>query len=240
MIRLIVIGSNSRGNCYALCSEEETLVIEAGCRAKDFKRVLDYDYPPICGVVISHEHGDHSKYARDYISLGATLYGNEEIVRKYGNAGIDTVMKEGQTYYAGKFSIAPFNLYHDVPCFGFLIHHPKCGSILFATDTYGFPFAFHGVKHWIIEANYTDDILDSKVESGTLSETQRKRIIVSHMSIDNAIINMRNGCAQESRTATLIHLSSRHSDKELFQKRVEQEFGIPCYIAESGTEVFLS
>lgn len=237
MITLTVIGSNSKGNCYALSSDKETIVLECGCSFKQLVRETADDLSPIKAAIVSHSHGDHCKYAKDFISAGAILFSTKEVTEKY-KSGV--AMKEGKTYRIGEFSVAPFEVYHDVPCFAFIIRHPDCGSIFFATDTYALPYEFKNVDHWLIEANYSDDIIINELQNGHLSNSQYNRILTSHMSLKNAISNMATGQAYKSKTATLLHLSSRHSDKHQFKAAIEQEFGIPCYIASKGLKVYLS
>ena len=54
---LKVIGTGSSGNSYALESDNEILILDAGCRMKDVLKAIDYNVSKICGVLITHEHG---------------------------------------------------------------------------------------------------------------------------------------------------------------------------------------
>lgn len=54
---LKVIGSGSKGNSYVLESENEALILDAGCRIKDVLKAIDYNVSKTCGVLITHEHG---------------------------------------------------------------------------------------------------------------------------------------------------------------------------------------
>ena len=56
-MKLITIGSNSIGNAYALDAGGEILLLEAGCKMADVKRVIDYRLNDVVGVVLSHAHG---------------------------------------------------------------------------------------------------------------------------------------------------------------------------------------
>ena len=63
MTCLHVLGSGSRGNCFALVSDGAVLLIDAGfsCREIERRAVLaGLDLAGLVGVVITHEHGDHA------------------------------------------------------------------------------------------------------------------------------------------------------------------------------------
>lgn len=53
---LHIIGSSSQGNGYILQSEDDVLVIEAGVRQSEVKKVLNFDISKIAGVICTHEH----------------------------------------------------------------------------------------------------------------------------------------------------------------------------------------
>ena len=55
---LIIINSNSRGNGYLLEAENcDQLLIEAGCRLRDYQKVGHLKISRARGMLISHEHG---------------------------------------------------------------------------------------------------------------------------------------------------------------------------------------
>ena len=56
-LKLIVVGSSSRGNCYALDSGDEILLLEAGVRYSTMQKAINYKTDKIVGVCISHAHG---------------------------------------------------------------------------------------------------------------------------------------------------------------------------------------
>ena len=49
--------SGSSGNNYVLASEGEILLLEAGTKAKNVLRSIDYKVGNVVGCLISHEHG---------------------------------------------------------------------------------------------------------------------------------------------------------------------------------------
>lgn len=57
MLKLKCCGSGSSGNSYALISDDEILLIDAGMKIMDIKRMCDWNVCGIVGCIVSHEHG---------------------------------------------------------------------------------------------------------------------------------------------------------------------------------------
>lgn len=55
-MRLKVLASGSKGNCYILQSPTGSLLIEAGIPWKEIQKGLDFDLRQVVGCLISHEH----------------------------------------------------------------------------------------------------------------------------------------------------------------------------------------
>lgn len=63
MTTLYVLGSGSRGNCFAVESEGVGLLIDAGFSAREVERRAErsgLELERVAGIVLTHEHGDHS------------------------------------------------------------------------------------------------------------------------------------------------------------------------------------
>lgn len=57
MFMMKCMGSSSSGNGYAICSDNEILLLECGVREKDMLKAIDYKTKNVVGCLISHEHG---------------------------------------------------------------------------------------------------------------------------------------------------------------------------------------
>lgn len=240
-MKLIVVGSSSSGNGYIFKSDlGELLLLEAGVNPKTVRKAIDYRVGNVSGIIVSHCHGDHAKYIAEYSKMGIPVGAGEDMHNKFTIGAPKYRLEEGKTYSFGTFRVTPFTVKHDVPNFGYLIYHRECGTVLFATDTFTLPYAFRKVRHFLIEANYADDILKANVESGEISRSRADRLMVSHMSLRNCIGNLKSCDAASAETITLIHLSSQNSDAGRFRHEVMQEFGIPTYIADKGLEIELT
>ena len=233
-MKLYVIGSSSKGNGYAIECDNEILLIEAGCPLKAVRQQVDLS--KVVGVLISHKHGDHAKYKDEYLQRFQVA-----APREVGGIPIF----EGKTQSFGGFRYTPFVVPHEnndnTPCpnAGYLIHHDKMGNLLFVTDTYVIPYRISGVNHFMIEANYSDELLNKAVESGLTPRNQADRIRLSHFSLENAIRCIEQSGLDDAVSATFIHLSMRHSNKNKFKEEAMRRLGITINIAEKGKEFFL-
>lgn len=222
-MKLKVLGSSSAGNCYLLENDTECLVIEAGLPFMEIKKALDFNVRKIVGVVVSHSHGDHAKYAAEYEKAGISVFQLYEIsdemqIRKYGN-----------------FIITAFPLVHDVPCHGFYIFHDDFGKLIYATDTEYIKWRFKNINHILVEANYSDDLIDNEASN-------REHILRGHMSLQTALDFISTNDNPGLRTVCLIHLSNVNSDREQFLQKTKEilKYGADVYVAEKGLEVDLN
>lgn len=150
-----------------------------------------------------------------------------------------TAVEHGKTYHLGNFSVTPLAVEHDVDCFAYLIHG-ECGVIEFATDCWNLHQVVKGVTHYLIEANYQDDILDEAVREGRTVASQADRIRLSHMSLKHCIEYLKMCEADKTaRTITLIHASGRHLDKQNAELAVAGQTGVATWVAKQGLEIVL-
>ena len=241
-MELICVNSNSSGNSYAIDAGEEILLLESGCKMADVKRAIDFRLSNVVGCVISHVHGDHAKYATEYAKFGVNIFGPQDIAdKKQFPFGKFTPLLVERTRKIGSFMVVPFANFHDTPIYGYLINHPSMGTMLFSTDSYKIGITLTGVKHFLIEANYSDALLKENVWNGSINKAQADRIMLSHMSLDYCIQYLKDCEAEKTaKTITLCHLSERNSDHELFRNTVAGAFGVPCYCATKGLVVELN
>lgn len=230
-----VLSSGSSGNCYLLEDEKECLIIEAGIPFKDVKKAIDYEVSKIVGVLVTHEHLDHAKYAKEYIKAGIFV-GMSNGTETALNTMTHPLMNSGFWYQMGGFNITPFRVVHDAAePLGFIIRHERIGTLLFATDTEYIKQNFRNLKlnHLMVECNYSQKIIDSRVEMGDTIQSLRNRVLQSHMELEtcknfilaNKTSNLHNVC--------LLHLSDGNSHEEQFKEEIKQIVG-------KGTEVFVA
>lgn len=236
-MKLHIIGSNSAGNSYILEGKTQSLVIEAGLPLKEIKQSLQFDLSSVAGCIITHCHGDHGKYAAQFIAAGIDVcssVGTLDTIKSPG-AHRMRVMNALIKYEVGEFIIMPFVIEHDAPGpFGYLIKHDECGLVLFVTDTCYLKHKFPGLNQIIIECNYSQEIVDQRLSDGDTIELVRNRVITSHMSFETCKDVMRANDLTAVNNIVLIHLSDGNSDSKLFQSEISNLTGKTVSIAKAG------
>lgn len=237
MAKIKVVGSSSAGNGYVIDTGDAILLLECGVKARSLLRAASYRINKIAGCLISHIHGDHCSCAKDIAQAGIDIYSNDETIaalhlpRMTKTNTFDSI---GKWVNVGEFKVMPFECKHDVKNFGYIIKHHSFGTILFGTDTYAYPVLFKGVDHYLIEANYSDELLSAS----SIDQKQKERLLTSHMSLNYCIRYLQDcDAGNRAKTITLIHLSDRHSNADEFQAAVQRATGVPTYIADAGVEI---
>jgi len=235
---LHVLGSSSAQNGYILQGETSSLIIEAGCPLKLAKQALNFDLSTVAGLIGSHAHIDHLGRVKEYAAAGIDIYSNDDAISK---AAISPhrakIMVEGLKYKIGEFLVQPFLLLHDIKNFGFLIKHKEMGLVSFCTDTYYSPFVFPGLNNILIEANYSDNVLERNLETSKINPALANRIRKSHMSEDTMIGFLKANDTTQVNNIVIIHLSNGNSDAEQIVRRVTETTGIVPHIAKPGLKI---
>ena len=124
---------------------------------------------------------------------------------------------------------------HDVPCYGFHISHKEIGSLIYASDTEYIKYRFKNLNHILVEANYSDDLIDNE-------EVNREHVLRGHMSLQTALDFISTNDNPALRNVVLLHLSDKNADSAQFLQKTKEtvKYGADCYIAEKGLEVDLN
>lgn len=205
-MNLKCLSTGSKGNCYLLSSETETLIIEAGIPYKRILKGLDFNLMDVVGVAVSHSHSDHRKSAEDFKRAGIPVFDSYD----------SEAEKQVRTY--GKFVIHSFRLEHDVPCMGFYILHPDMGSLVYLTDTEFCRFKFPNVNHIIVEANYSKDIISD-------DNPAYSHILRGHMELQTCKGFVQANKSNLLRTVILCHGSEQNLDFEDAENQVRDIVG---------------
>lgn len=233
-MKLHTIQTGSIGNCFLLIGEKETLIIEMGVNFPFVKNALNYDLSKVVGCIVSHSHQDHCKGVKEAVKSGIEVYCGEQHVKHHN---LKPILRSKETIKIGEFTVMPFDLKHDVPCLGFLIKHPECGTVVFITDTIYCPYKFEGVNNWIIEANYCEEIVAKRRESGTFNHFVHDRVIRSHMSIQTCLQLLEANDTTKTNNIVLIHLSDGNSHAEEFEQKVRKQTHAKVTVATKGQTI---
>lgn len=241
-MKLKVLGSSSKGNCYLLQGEKETLIIECGVKWNHVKKALDFNIGSVCGCIITHEHKDHCKYALDVINAGVDIFlteGTNEALNLTGHRV--NCIKPMHPFKVGGFRVFPFDTKHDCnEPVGFLIQHPEMGIMLFATDTYYIEYKFEDLNHILIECNYSLDILNDNIEKGIIHPRFKERVLQSHFELENVKGFFMANDISKVKNIVLLHLSNDNSHSSRFREEIAATTKKDVYIAERDLMIDVS
>ncbi|MCD5001210.1 MBL fold metallo-hydrolase [Enterococcus saccharolyticus] len=243
MIKVQVFGSGSAGNGYLIDDGQSQLILETGVPFKRVQQMVGHDFARVAGILVTHEHRDHCKYIKSFIDgttadIYATagtidaMYQDDVLKLKILNKYRFKSVNYRQTYIIGTWRVTPFETKHDVaePC-GFLIDNTAGDRLVFITDSYYVKYTFPKVTHMMIEANYADDIIESKLSSDKFSQQLKTRIKGSHFDLANTIEFVQKNRGKHLQEIYLIHLSDSNSNAQQFKQAIQQVSGVPVYIA---------
>lgn len=227
------IGSGSSGNCYLIKDNQTSILLEAGIKFEKVQQALNFKTRQIKGVFCSHEHGDHSKYTKDYLKAGLNCYmtpGTKDALNL--NHHRLFTLNYRQTTRIGSLVIMPYETQHDVaePC-GYLIQSDNGSKLLFATDTYLIKYRFPKLTHILLEVNHDYDYMMERVESGALHKALANRIMKSHLNLENAIKYLKASDLSQLKEIHLIHISKDNGLKHRFKDEIQKVTGVPVKIA---------
>lgn len=235
---LKIIGSSSKGNCYILENDKEALIIECGVNIADIKKALDFSFTKVCGCLVTHEHGDHAKSISEVMKMGVDVYTSRGTIRALSlqvtHHRLKTIMAK-EIFSIGSFRVMPFTIKHDVAePLGFVINHPETGNVLFITDSFYVEDTFKNIHNVIIEANFSQKIIDEKVRAGASPEFLRNRIFKSHMSLETCKKTLQANDLSKVNNIVLIHLSDNNSNAEQFMLEIQAATGKTIHVADAG------
>lgn len=227
-----ILASSSRGNCYRVTGGGTPLLLECGIAFKEIRKGLGFDTSSLAGCLISHEHGDHAKAARDILRAGIDCYCSKGTAEALGLEGhrLHPISAKA-SFRIGPWSVLPFDTVHDAAePLGFLLTTgPE--RLLFATDTAYVKYRFSGLTHVMLECNYDLGILKQNVAAGLVEREVKKRILRSHMNLGNVKEFLRSNDLSRVREIWLLHLSDDNSDAARFRREVQQLTGKEVRVA---------
>ena len=237
-MKVTVVGTGSKGNCYILEENGHALLIECGVPFKDIQAALNFDLLKVDACIISHEHKDHCKSLKQVAGAGIPICASKGTFDALGVSFEmrDKTLEHSKGFMVNAWTIFPFSVEHDAKePFCFMIQTPEDKWVLFITDTYKvkWDFKLFDFDLIMIEANYDEDMIQGK------SDIVNKRRLRSHFSIQNAIDYLGKLDLSETKQIMLTHLSDGVSDERKFKQLTEAAFGIPTVVADKNTVIEL-
>ena len=236
-MKIEVIASGSAGNCYKVSNKNTALLIECGIPYKKIQKALGFKTTSIDGVLVSHEHVDHSKACKNLIKAGVNLYmtkGTKEALKldshrvKIIDFYSKYINRDMGFFEIGSFKVKAFETVHDArEPVGFII----CDSLakeelVFITDTQYSIYNF-SPDYFMIEINYDRETIN---DNPGLNDKLRERIKKNHMSLETAINLLERSDLSRLKKIYAMHLSDHNSDAELIKKSLQELTGVAIEI----------
>jgi len=235
MIRFTSISSSSAGNCYHLTDGDTVLLLECGVSPVKIRKALNFKMSGVSGCLITHEHGDHAKAAKDLLKSGTDIYTSKGTAEAIGISGHRVhVVETKKQFRIGTWTVLPFETIHDAAePLGFLLANRQGDKLLFLTDSAYTTYRFQGLTHIAIECNYYNKGVDKNIANGSLSLSQKRRLLKSHFSLDDVVSFLGANDLSIVKEIHLLHLSAGNSDEVLFKETVQAATGKPVYVCEA-------
>ncbi len=241
IMELQILGSGSLGNCYILKPKTgKSLIIDCGVNFTAVKKALDFDYISVAGALCTHRHNDHAEFINEFMRVGIETFALLDVFQKTGfsvKSPNQNEIKALKSFIVGDFKIMAFDLKHDVPCLGFQIDHPESGRIIFITDTNFCEYTFDNVNQFIVEANFSHEILESKFKEKTKMQFLHDRILRNHFSLRDCKNLLRANDLKNVVNIVLIHLSDSNSNEKQFIREVFELTGKTTTAASAGMKI---
>lgn len=224
-MRFESLASSSHGNAYILNDGKTTLLIECGLTHKKLQEKCGFQLSQLHGVIISHEHKDHSACVEKLIASGLDVYMSSgtaqalELPEKLLEMACD--MEAGKGFTIGTMNILPFQTFHDaLEPLGICVQSAVDGDIFaYAIDTVNLPYRFPGVNILAVEANFDEEIL---ARCERMPEKIRHRVSNTHMEIDMLCRCLKRMDLRACREIHLMHLSDATSHEGHFINKVRR------------------
>jgi len=126
-MRVINLASGSEGNITYIESGNQKIILDMGLSCAETVKRLDLigvDPNDISAIIISHEHGDHTKGVDVFSSkFNKPVYAHESVWIGLDDK-IKKVSNENRKLFDGQFNlddlvVCPVEVPHDVKCYGF-------------------------------------------------------------------------------------------------------------------------
>ncbi|MBR2364752.1 MAG: MBL fold metallo-hydrolase [Lentisphaeria bacterium] len=224
---MTVLGSGSSGNASIIHSPEGNILLDAGFSAKELERRMEkcsFDPSSVRALLITHEHGDHTKGCRVFADkYGIDVYMTSPVCHVAEKNGFlpehYILFAPGDSFCVCGMEVRAFSLPHDaMDTVGFVFRYGE-KKIGVATDLGHVNTLIRehlkGCSILMLESNHDPDILRNSSRALSL----KRRILSRHGHLCNA-----DACAAleemitgETRNIILAHISSECNNCEIVE-----------------------
>jgi len=230
-VRLTVLGSGSRGNAVLVESGGESLLVDAGFSPRDLARRMTAaggDAGGLCGIVLTHEHGDHARgapaaaaaWSVPILASRGTL---AALARRIKPGTATRTLEAGRTTICGGFALRSYPTAHDAADPVMLVVGDAGGRRIGIAYDVGSPtaalrHACHDLDALVLETNH-DEVL---LRSSRYPPAVRARIAGRGGHLSNREAGLLAAEVAHAGLAVLVlaHLSDRCNTPELARDAV--------------------
>jgi phosphoribosyl 1,2-cyclic phosphodiesterase len=230
-VKLVVLGSGSRGNAFAVSSGGCWMLIDAGFGPKVLAqraRQAGVDLTNLVGIVLTHEHGDHARGAGGLArKMGCPVYASRGTLTALADRLAGAVrhrVHAHKTMAVGPFTVTGCRTSHDAAePMAFVVggNGAKVGIALdLGRPTAAVRYLLRGVTALLLEANHDEVML----RTGPYPPMVRDRIAGAggHLSNRAAAELLSELCHRRLESIVLVHLSDRCNRAALARSQVEE------------------
>ncbi len=186
---------------------------------------------------------DHSKALQKCISNGIPVAASSGTFEacKITEHERSIVLSHGKKITYKDWKVSAFSVEHDAKePLGFIIEHAECGRVLFITDSYMLKWNLGAFDHVIIEANYSEKIVEKLRAGRKHNQFLEKRRLTAHMSFETTVLTLKSLDLSHCKNIVLIHLSDIMTDETAFIQECEKTFGISTICAKQNDVINFS
>ncbi len=222
------LASGSRGNSTYVGTPEQGLLVDVGVSAKRAAELLvrrELDPAAVRGILITHEHRDHTSGVRVFCRRHRVpVYVQEDVRAHVDLSGVDDVrtFHGDEVFEVAGLRVEPFSIPHDtVEPLGFVIERGEL-RVGIATDM-GIPThlaeeRLRTCQVVLLEFNHDLEMLMEGPYPWWLKQRVRGRL--GHLSNDDALQLLEGIVQGPARTILLGHLSQENNRPELVEALV--------------------
>lgn len=221
-MELITIGTGSAGNCYLLHRNNgHYIALDCGMPWKSVMIGCDFMPSLIDFALYTHEHRDHSKYIMAFVRNCVTVYGPD-------------TSDPGKAIHRDGVTVVPFEVPHDVKCYGYLIQVDG-EKLIYMTD-FGYcryTFKSYKVEHWLIACNHID--------APVITEEKYAHVVTGHSSLSTVKDLLSANKTDKMRNVIICHYSA-DADTDRMETEIRKTLGdgVNVSVARKGTTICLS
>ena len=239
-MKLITVGTGSKGNCYLIEKDGYYIALDAGCPWKNVLIGCGFDIDPLEICLISHIHRDHCSCVREFVRNGIPCFANEETSGALNSLYGDYVHPlKNKTMFSTvfeKYRFIPFYVPHEeTQNSAFIIIWEDGTKLFYATDFEYIPFTVKSwnIDHFLIAVNHSEEIPED-------AEAREHRLR-GHSSLETVKRFLELSVTDNCKSVTACHLSGEYADPDRIQTELRSILGnnIQVNIARRGETINL-